>query len=129
MFKTLSITALVGIVGLAQPVSAEVSPVAGQFTTQELRLETSTELIANVILPTSADIGLYRAEPQAPALFAAQAEFGAITRVEDTAAVTPFWGPVDLIVVVMAALASVFIRLLVTQKRRPLHGHVAKLNR
>ena len=115
MFKTLSIAAIVGIIGLAQPVSANVvdeAAAAGGF---------HLNMTSNGSYSTHAGAELTSALPTSTGyeLHAAQAEIAGLTNVTDAVALTPFWGPVDFLIIAMAAVAAVFMRLLLMRQRGP----------
>lgn len=119
MYKTLTLAAFFGLVGLAQPIAAQsqifdvdVAPKSTDFSFPQTKGNTT-------FAPGVSEAVDYALQPKATKPKAQQIDSApTLTNVTDTAARPPFWSRVDLLVIVLVALSAIFMRLLMVRQRR-----------
>lgn len=129
MYKTLCFAALAGMIGFAHPVLAQspsptIDVMSSTVDFSHPAPVSDTVLVPNhnaVILgsltaPKAKDVPHQLASPDR-AVTVYQAQVAPLTDVKDAAARPAFWGPTDMIVLVFAALAALFMRLLLVRQR------------
>ncbi len=119
MYKKIGIAALTACLGFAHAAASDpletnkVQPVA-QVNFDFDKDKSADWLSGDVQKPT-----VYALPSPNRAVKAYKVKFAPLTNVEDMAARPPFWGPVDVVVIVLAGIAAFFMRLLMIRQRKP----------
>lgn len=122
MFKTLTLTALLGLAAAALPVSAQSNSdryeIAPDHVDFGYKPQDSTQAWAPNVAESSA-MTLLNAKSKAEKAGKTAAAAPALTNVEDAAARMPAWWHGETIVIAMIALAAIFMRLIMVRQRGP----------